>query len=86
MTIATKGRRVHYVSYDQTFPDDQCRAAVCTVATVMPDMNVPEGSEHICLMVLDLWQTDPKHNIPHDEDTKAPGTWHYPEDTAIAGA
>lgn len=20
-----------------------------------------------------------RHNVPHDEDTKAPGTWHWPE-------
>ncbi len=65
------GRVVHYVSTASTQHKHLC-AHVC---------DVPDASESVNLRVFSLdgesaWG---RTNVPHDEERKAPGTWHWPE-------
>lgn len=71
------GRIVHYVAYGTPkgeFPANVCRAAIVT--------EVPtDGREAELASVCVVNPTGLFFNqhLPHDETTKAPGTWHWPE-------
>ena len=68
------GRIVHYVAYGTPggeFPAGVCRAAVVT--------EVDETGEYVGLCVLNPTGQYFNRRIWHDEQAKAPGTWHWPE-------
>jgi hypothetical protein len=69
------GRTVHYVSYGTPGGEykSECRAAIVT-----------EVEGYIDAGRVDLAVVNPtgmffNQNVPHDEDGKAGGTWHWPE-------
>lgn len=71
-------RAVHYVSRgsaDGRFPAE-CRAA--TITEVGPGVDEPVGLCVINPTGLFFHDLD-NGGVKHDEDTKAPGTWHWPE-------
>jgi hypothetical protein len=82
------GRVVHYTAYGTPggeFPAGICRAAVIT--EVGPNQypcedasadNEPYATASLC--VLNPTGQFFNRNVPHDE-TKKPGTWHWPERT-----
>jgi len=85
------GRIVHYVAYGTPggeFPAGICRAAVVTetyrvgglnatgtIFTVEEDGSIREAG----LCVLNPTGQFFNRAVPHDEETKKPGTWHWPE-------
>jgi hypothetical protein len=72
------GRIVHYVSYGTPggeFPST-CRAAVVT------EVHQSGHPQRLALAVLNPSGLFFDLGIPHDEDTKAGGTWHWPERVA----
>jgi hypothetical protein len=83
VTTPSVGRIVHYVSYGTPVRDDgsqaygsQCRAA--TITEVAPGQDEPVG---LCVQNPSGLFFHPlaEGGIPHDEDAKAGGTWHWPE-------
>lgn len=79
------GRIVIYVC---TEVDKQAQAGAGNVVNVLPAMIVNDWPENtwyqdngivnlkVCLDGQgDLWRT----SVPHDQELKAPGTWHWPE-------
>jgi hypothetical protein len=86
------GRIVHYVSHGSPVQPDgtqayasQCRAAIIAEVSPYPGPSLLSGGETD-------WPDEPPtalcvlnptgiffHDAPHDEDTKAGGTWHWPE-------
>lgn len=71
--IPSVGRIVHYVSYGTPGGEftSECRAAVVTRVT-----NEPEIVDLCVLNPTGLFFNTGCH---HAEDTKAGGTWHWPE-------
>ena len=70
------GRMVHYVAYGTPggeFPAGVCRAAVVTEVFPL------SGSDNASLCVLNPTGQFFNTGIEHDEKTKKPGTWHWPE-------
>jgi hypothetical protein len=69
------GRVVHYVSYGTPGGEytSQCRAAVVTET---------DTSDTVGLAVLNPTGMFFNRTIPHDEDDKSGGTWHWPERVA----
>lgn len=71
------GRMAHYVSYGTPggeYPS-VCRAAIMTeVPSPFSD-----DSEAVSLCVLSPEGQFFNRHVPHDEETKAGGTWHWPE-------
>jgi hypothetical protein len=72
---------VHYVSHGTPVRDDGTQAYVYGPDNPHPDPEIVagvEGSEWVALTVL-----NPKgwlcNDACHDETTKLPGTWHWPE-------
>lgn len=73
------GRIVHYVAYGTPggeFPAGVCRAAVIT--ETCKTLAVSE-SENASVCVLNPTGFFFNRDLPHDEDSKKPGTWHWPE-------
>jgi len=73
------GRVVHYVAYGTPggeFPARVCRAAVVS--------QVHEEGERIGVVVLNPTGLFFNVDIPHDEQDKAGGTWHWPEGSPAA--
>ncbi len=75
--IPSVGRVVHYVAYGTPggeFPAGVCRAAIIT------EVHNPGNLDSV-LSVCVFNPTGQFFNVGiyHDEDTKAPGTWHWPE-------
>ena len=70
----TVGRIVHYVSYGTPKGEfaSQCRAAV--IAEVLHP-----SEKDVSLVVLNPNGLFFNTNVPQDEETKAGGTWHWPE-------
>jgi hypothetical protein len=71
------GRVVHYVSYGTPggeFPAGVCRAAIITELDVYGD-----GRAGVGLCVLNPSGQFFNRAVPRDEETKKPGTWHFPE-------
>lgn len=71
--IPSVGRDVHYVSAgskDGTYPS-VCRAAKIT--------EVWHGNELVSLVVFNPTGQHFATGVRHDEETKAPMTWHWPE-------
>lgn len=67
------GRVVHYVAYGTPkgeFPSNVCRAAIVS--------QVGEG-DRAGVVVLNPTGLFFNVDIPHDEEGKAPGSWHWPE-------
>lgn len=77
MTKPSVSRNVHYVSYgsaDGTYKSE-CRAAIITSA---PTAGRGRPTKKVDLFV--MTPTGTHHNsCLQDEDTKAGGTWHWPE-------
>lgn len=74
------GRVAHYVAYGTPggeFPAGICRAAVITEVDV--DHTGEVLSENVGLCVLNPTGLFFNRSIPHDENMKLPGTWHFPE-------
>ena len=70
------GRIVHYVAYGTPggeFPAGVCRAAVVTEVEAL-GVGVGVG---VC--VLNPTGQYFNRGLKQDEETKAPGTWHWPE-------
>jgi hypothetical protein len=70
----TVGRMVHYVSYGTPggeYPS-VCRAAVVTEV-------LSPSTRDLSLCVLNPEGMFFNPNVPQDEETKAGGTWHWPE-------
>ncbi len=73
MDMPSVGRIVHYVAYGTPggeFPAGVCRAAIITEVEI---------SKHISIMVANPTGLFFNRDIPHDEEKKAPGSWHWPE-------
>lgn len=68
------GRVVHYVSYGTPGGEytSECRAAIVTEVAADP-------RESVGLCVLNPTGQFFNRAIPHDEDGKSGGTWHWPE-------
>lgn len=82
------GRIVHYVAYGTPkgeFPANVCRAALLTEVGRQPTDDMPEELRfHLARECASVCVVNPtglffNSNIPHDEETKRPGTWHWPE-------
>jgi len=75
--LPTVGRIVHYVSYGTPGGEygQQCRAAV--VADAPPGK--PQADAALGLCVLNPKGIFFARDVAHNEDTKAGGTWHWPE-------
>lgn len=71
MTVPTVGRVVHYVSYGTPGGEfaSQCRAAIVA--------EVPGGGEQACCLVV-LNPTGIFFNLCDHDESKTPGTWHWP--------
>lgn len=75
--VPSVGRIVHYVAYGTPggeFPQGVCRAAVVT--------EVPTDGRTALLASVCVLNPSGfffNRNLPNDEETKAPGTWHWPE-------
>jgi hypothetical protein len=71
--IPSVGRIVHYVSYGTPGGEfiSECRAAVVT--------EIYDGTEAVGLAVFNPSGMFFNHTIPHDENSKLGGTWHWPE-------
>ena len=68
------GRVVHYVAYGTPggeFPVGACRAAIVS--------QVSEETESCGVVVLNPTGLFFNVSIPHDEEKKAAGSWHWPE-------
>jgi hypothetical protein len=75
------GHIVHYTSYGTPGGEytSECRAAIVTAVTP-----VSLGFDSAPVLVVDLAVLNPtglffNREVPHDEDGKAGGTWHWPE-------
>jgi hypothetical protein len=81
------GRVVHYVSYVSYGGEytRECRAAIVTQVMVLKDLDVPSRrvitteTETCGLAVLNPTGMFFDASVPHNEDTKLGGTWHWPE-------
>ncbi|HYS41961.1 MAG TPA: hypothetical protein VEO01_40605 [Pseudonocardiaceae bacterium] len=81
------GRVVHYVSHGSPVRPDGTQAftSVCRAADVteVADPNFGEGETRVGLMVKNptglFFHSLADGGCEHDEDTKAGGTWHWPE-------
>ncbi len=74
------GRIVHYVSYGTPggeYPS-VCRAAIVTEAP-SPLPTSPADHEPVGLCVMNPEGLFLNRHVLHDEETKAGGTWHWPE-------
>lgn len=77
------GRIVHYVSYGTPGGEYQseCRAAIITEGPG-PQWAIEQNAteeDTVGLCVLNPTGQFFNRSIRHDEDTKAGGTWHWPE-------
>lgn len=73
--VPSVGRVAHYVSYGTPGGEyvSECRAAIITeVAKATPGITVG-------LAVLNPTGMFFNRTVPHDEDAKRGGTWHWPE-------
>jgi len=80
--IPSVGRIVHYVAYGTPggeFPAGVHRAAIITeVHDTIRDQSQPDP-EMVGLQVINPTGVFFNTAVKHDEDTKAPGSWHWPE-------
>lgn len=73
------GRIVHYVAYGTPggeFPSGVCRAA--TITEICIGAACVE-KEEVAIFVMNPSGVFFNNHIPHDEETKKPGSWHWPE-------
>ena len=72
--VPSVGRAVHYVSYGTPGGEytPECRAATITETYV-------EGGDAVGLAVLNPTGMFFNRYVPHDEDGKRGGSWHWPE-------
>lgn len=80
------GRIVHYVAYGTPggeFPAGVCRAAIVTeIGTDWDDTTgEPTQTKTVGLCVLNPTGQFFNRGLTQDEETKRPGTWHWPERT-----
>lgn len=71
----TVSRDVHLVAHgsaDGRYPEGAHRAAKITEV-------LDSESEVVVLFVMHPTGTQHVYNVAHDEETKKPGTWHWPE-------
>jgi len=74
------GRDVHYVAFGTPggeFPAGVCRAAKITV--LQPGPLLGEGLDVVKLCIFNPTGLFFSDWLRQDEETKAPGTWHWPE-------
>jgi hypothetical protein len=77
------GRIVHYVAYGTPggeFPAGVCRASIVTEVQEFPATGPqPPGGILTGLCVLNPTGQFFNRGLAQDEETKKPGTWHWPE-------
>lgn len=75
------GRVVHYVSFGTPGGEyaSECRAAVITEIGPGSDPNGVGADDDVSLAVLNPTGMFFNRGLSHDEETKAGGTWHWPE-------
>lgn len=76
------GRMVHYVAYGTPggeFPSGVCRAAIITEVESPDTSGVAGAEETVALFVANPSGVFFNHQVPHDEQGKRAGTWHWPE-------
>ena len=81
MPKPTVGRTVHYRSYGTPGGEftPECRAAIVTEVGPGSDPNGAGADDDASLAVLNPTGIFFNRGCAHDEDTKAGGTWHWPE-------
>lgn len=85
MTPPTVGRIVHYVSHGTPVraDGDQAYTSECRAAIVTEVPEIPASDDVLGLAVLNptgmFFHSLADGGCAHDEDTKAGGTWHWPE-------
>lgn len=80
-TPPSVGRIVHYVSYGTPGGEyaSECRAAVVTEVGDFLSQAGASREGYVGLCVLNPTGQFFKRAVPHDEDEKRGGTWHWPE-------
>ena len=71
------GRVVHYVAYGT--PGGEFPAGICRAAVVTEVPTDGRSAELASVCVLNPTGFFFNRYLPHDEDAKLPGTWHWPE-------
>lgn len=79
--VPSVGRTVHYVSYGTPGGEftSECRAAIVTEAGPGSNVNGVGADDDVSLAVLNPTGMFFNRGLAHDEETKAGGTWHWPE-------
>lgn len=70
------GRIVHYVAYGT--PGGEYPAGVCRAAVITEAFSTSEP-QYASLCILNPTGMFYSPSVRHDEEKKAPGTWHWPE-------
>jgi hypothetical protein len=76
------GRIVHYVSYGTPGGEfkSECRAAIITDVNEFISESEKDGEElDVSMCVLNPNGLFLNQHVPHDEELKKGGTWHWPE-------
>lgn len=80
MKVPSVGRTVHYVSYGTPGGEYRSQDRAAVITEVFEDDRFSSGiSDRVSLCVLNPQGLFFNERVEQDEDTKAGGTWHWPE-------